>query len=454
MTAKIKYLLLLLTMQFLFSIVSASEFERVSCLIHIHSSYSMSTIPPLWETALEARKRNIDVIIPTDHAIRRWEYGLRPFENIVKKTFNESSVIKMTPEKYLAELHKIEIDNPGLLVIPGVEAAAFYYWTGNPFKDGLVMNNWHKHMLIVGLENPQDYYGLPLVSNNKAEKYNILLFWPIFLLIPGMLVSNKTIFRLIIFFCLLFLIYNYPFKKLDFNQYSGDMGDKPYQVLIDYANSKGLLSFWAHPEAPNFKETVKIGPASIVTKPYPESILNTVNYTGFALYAEGYKIDGAPAGYWDRTLMEYCSGKREKPVWAIGERDYSGDKNMIATILNYIWVKDKTKTSVLDGLKNGRFYTVESTPVWGLILNDFYISNGKSNAVCGQEIDSTDNKTHQIKVSLIKNAKVIRIFEAATPVQISYDDTSEFETGRNYYRILVEGVEACHIALNPVFVKR
>ncbi|MCB4790982.1 MAG: PHP domain-containing protein [Elusimicrobia bacterium] len=462
-----KRVLALLFILLLLAEVLNAGMQRVSCIIHLHSSFSYDKFLSLAEIAGELHNKNIDVLMLTDHASVHLEYGLWPFENLLKRTYSDNSVIKAGPEKYFLEIKKAEIDNPGLMIIPGVEANVFYYWTGNPFRGKLTLNDWNKHMLIIGLEKPSDYYSLPILANPHYKKFNAILLWPVILIFVGFVLGYKNIFSLFIIVTgMLFLLINYPFTSAEFNQYYGHKGEKPYQNLINYANQKGALTYWAHPEAPNYDNPQNLGPVNAITKKYPESILNTLDYTGFAIYAEGYRAVGQPGGFWDQALLEYCSGKRAKPVWAIGERDYSTDKTILAALFNELWVKDKTKESVMESLKNGNCYTVWKTPDWGLTLDDFYVSNGKDTAVCGQEIQylgpprislsvgSTDNKEHKLSIKLIKNGEILRVFEGATPLKIIYDDTSNFDAGKSYYRLVVEGQTNCHIALNPVFVKK
>jgi hypothetical protein len=60
-----------------------------------------------------------------------------------------------------------------------------------------------------------------------------------------------------------------------------------------------------------------MGPVKMMTDHYPDSLIDSENYTGFAaLY--GDTITATKAGmHWDRVLSEYCSGIRAHRVWGI-----------------------------------------------------------------------------------------------------------------------------------------
>ena len=79
---------------------------------------------------------------------------------------------------------------------------------------------------------------------------------------------------------ILLVINVHPFRSSPFDQYHGDQGIAPYQLLIDYVNEKGGMSFWNYPETKSGIR--KMGPIFVHTAPYPEVLLKSKGYTGFA----------------------------------------------------------------------------------------------------------------------------------------------------------------------------
>jgi len=91
-------------------------------------------------------------------------------------------------EKYLAEIERLNRQQPSVLIIPGIQSSPFYYWTGKPFGKGLTAHNFRKELLIVGVSNPDDYYNLPLLHGRTSTRYlkdllpGFLIFLAAFLL--------------------------------------------------------------------------------------------------------------------------------------------------------------------------------------------------------------------------------------------------------------------------------
>lgn len=441
-------------------LIFGAEFERVSCVIHVHSNFSGGRTKTISQVISEAESNNVDALFLTDHDLMKWEYGIF--------SYSENSVLKAGPKKYLDEIQRVQSENPGIIIIPGVESAPFYYWTGTPLKHSLTLNSWHKHVIIAGLYNEDDYYNLPLMSNPSAGKFNVIKLWPLIVLTGGILLSKKRKYFFILAAIGAFLLFQgYPFRSFEYNQYSGTMGDEPYQKLIDYANSKGALTFLAHPEARNYQKPVKLGPIYASTLPYPESVYNISGLTGFGALSEGYNTAFNPGGNWDKALIEYCKGSRKKPLWGIGEIDYGERVCEIDEIKNIAWVVKKDAKSILESIRNGNFYSIWQQGKKGNFrLDDFSVSSGKSKAICGQEIEysepvrlaftlaSKDIKPCTAKITIIRNGETIKTIESSVPNRVIIEDTGPLPKGETYYRATIITSNSYYITLNPVFVKK
>src|SRR3989339_410266 len=463
----ILFLLMLMSMRNALYSEQTEQYKQVSCAVHVHSNYSGGKNQNLSEVVKKAIEKKIAVLVPTDHAIMKWEYGIFPLRNLLKASKSENSILKLGPKNYLEEIRKLQEQNPEILLIPGTETAAYYYWSGSPLKGDLKLNDWHKHMLLIGMDKETDYKNLPLLSNWNVGKFNFLAFWPVLLMLLAYAAPDKRVRIFLFAVSALILLNNYPFRITGYGQYSGSKGEKPYQALIDYAGSKGALVFWAHPDAPNWAKPVKVGPASIATKQYSQSLLENTGYDGFAVFSEGYKVTGAIGGPWDKALMEYCAGAREKPVWAIGELDYNGEypKNM-ADIQNMLWVKTLDKSSVLNALKNGIFYVRWAKESWGVNLLDFNVKSGKRQWLYGRELpydgkprivislEASDAGQHPAKINIIKNGKLLNTMHVTLPGRFAFEDFSEIEDGKSYYRVFVDAGYPNYIITNPVFVDK
>ena len=250
--------------------------EQVSAAVHVHSSLS-SGKRPISEIAGVAEEYGIDAVVITDLLAERYEYGIRPFEKIIKKTVERDSLLKWGVPRYFQEIEKVNREGR-VLMIDGTAVTPFYYWTGNLWPGPLVLNGRAKDFLVIGLGDVKKYENLPVLSNGKSR----------------------------------------------FTAYDGNQFAEPYQDVIKYVNDEGGLVFWSHPHA-HESEQYK-GPfgtqIQLFTGEYGEDMFETFDYTGFGVYsAELAQIDtpefpglSSANNRWDRLLMEYCRGRRAKPA--------------------------------------------------------------------------------------------------------------------------------------------
>ncbi|OGS20769.1 MAG: hypothetical protein A3J83_01660 [Elusimicrobia bacterium RIFOXYA2_FULL_40_6] len=461
-------------------LLSASElplnaYRQVSCVTHIHSTFSDSGKLSLEQIIQKAKNYHIDVVIPTDHDLEKIEYGLWPFRKLIKKTVEKNSVFFIGTDKYLSEIKRLQEKYPEMVIIPGVESSAYHYWTGSPFTKNLVLRGWHKHMTIIGLDTIEKYKKLPIINNPGGREFNPLLLWPVVLLLTGLLFYGRPKLKLfLILTSVLLLIYNFPFKSYPFSAYSTNLGDLPYQNLINYVNAQNGLVFWAHPEARNWKEPYNFGPVSLQSSPYPDIVLKTRDFSGFAYFWEGANMTGNVGGYWDQALIEYCENKRNKPEWAVGELDYINEgvqNNYLNLNKNILLVNNLTKEDALDALRKGRFYVTSKYKPSGfeLVLTNFAIKSAESaesRVIFGESlhyrgkvkifftVSTSDKSRHKFKIKFIEDGKIERRIEKESPANIEF----EFQPAKNrtYCRIEIDAAgtanDSTKLVTNPVFL--
>ena len=365
-----------------------------------------------------------------------------------------------------------------VLIIPGVESSPFYYWSGNPFGNGLSAHDFGKELLIVGLSSPDDYYHLPSLHGGLSTLYvkdhmpRFMIFIVAFLL-SLFLIYQKGKMRVggivMAIFSLALMVNHHPFKSSRFDPYHGDQGPAPFQDVIDYTHRRGGLVLWAHPESNYFKNGVQLGPVKLMTKPYPDALIESENYTGFAaLY--GDTISATKAGmHWDRALGEYCAGDRVNPAWGISGSDFHGEKTGVdlETYQTVFLVENRGPKDVLKALERGRIYAVRKARGFRLSLDQFQVGDAKTGkmAIMGEEIrlnsspvvegrlSATDGGHYSVAVSIIRGGKPAWSFEGETPLNFKFVD-SELWTAKTFYRLNAGGKEAGELLSNPIFVVR
>ena len=378
---KILFLILLIITFYVHS-VTADEYFQMTGLIVTRTTYSDGT-HDVDTLAGIAKSRGFDVLFINDHDRLVMEYGLFPLRNILKKRVELNSINKRGAVDYLNAIDKARKKYPDLILIPGSETVPFYYWTGSYFKNNLSANDHEKRILTIGLERPEDYKNLPIIHNGFSTHYiknsmlEILIFSVTFIL--GLLMlRDRRFYRIsgiIISLASLLLIINTdPFRSSPFNQYNGDQGESPYQLLIDYVNDKGALTFWNYPETGSGVR--KMGPISLNTPPYPESIEKTLDYTGFAaLYGDNITVT-EPGHEWDKVLLVFCKGERKRAVWGIATADFhedGGGGQKLGDFPTVFLVRKRTRKSILSAIQKGRMYACRGGYPQQIVLNEFAI---------------------------------------------------------------------------------
>ena len=277
-----------------------------------------------------AQHRGIEGMVIADHDRISLEYGLPPLERIFKKKEEGPSILDSGALTYLSEIRQVDEDFPKVLLVPGVESAPYYFWTGNPFEGSLVAHNWDKHLLILGLQTAEELEQLPTLNSNFSWRY-FERFKLRFIAICAVFVISVVLFSRKIFpklmmtlavFSLLLAANYHPLRSSLYDAYHGDAGMGPYQETINYVNERGGLVFWNHMESPTANGSRTTGGMQMDTPLHPEDLFETVNYSGFQVLDDAPVPAAAPGKSWDRLLQQYQKGERRHPVWGYGANDF------------------------------------------------------------------------------------------------------------------------------------
>ena len=456
-----------------------ADYQQVSGLIDIRSTFSDGKQEPESLVKL-AKERGFDAIFINDHDRVAMEYGLFPWRNLIRKRIDKPSVNLGGAEAYFAAIADVGKKYPDMLVLAGIEAAPFYYWTGNPFtEEGLTANDWERHLLVMGLPAAQDYATIPDLHNNyqkphpDGKRFGIVAIFALVAIFGLTIVRWSGAFTYIggvlTLLGTLFALDSLPFFSTPlFDQYHGPQGIAPYQAVIDYVNDNGGVTFWNHMETNSGRR--KMNPIQISTPPYPAALEESTNYTGFAAIYGDTIVATEPGMWWDKILLEYCRGERPKPIWGISAADYheegTGTK-MLGHYQTVFLVQERSTAAILAALKTGKMYASQGSYKKRPILSEFTVSDPAtaSAGVSGDEIpltgqakitikvDTADQQPYTAKVRLIRGGQLIETFNGKTPMVVTYEDHAPALAGKTYYRIDVTG-EVGQIIANPIFISR
>ncbi|OGX23091.1 MAG: hypothetical protein A3K54_04505 [Omnitrophica WOR_2 bacterium RBG_13_44_8] len=473
------YLLPLIFLTFPLSSFAQEKYLPYPGIIHIHSSVSEEGIYPPARLVSLARDKGIKILIFSDYFLRRWEYGLPPFSNILKIRREEKSVVTYGVRRYWEDFKKIKEEFPDMLILEGVELSPFYWWSGNPFKKNFSLRDWNINLLVVGLKKYQDYARLPVIGNRyilprlkdipHLSVCLLLVILGISLLkkqrkIPGYIFTVAGI---------LFFLHLFPFSSSRYNLYYGNKKYRPYQDLIDYVREKGGLVFWSYPEITGQALGRRLAAINFYTLTYPESLVLTSGYTGFGVNM----LPGTPhnlilaEGQWDKVLTGYCAGKRSQPVWVIGEAECR-DERQVGPIQNIFFLPKFSEEYAYEALRKGRLYVrYYSGNQINVSLEDFRIQDSENitrSAFMGDEIairgkpqlrikgNYTVKPLEDLRLEVIRNGKIIKSFvfkdEGVFDLEFQ-DDSPDVSSKKSYYRLNFFAGEKIILVTNPIFIE-
>ncbi len=462
----------------------------VRALLHLNTTVSAGD-RSAEELVRLAEERGVEVVGISDQLVARGEYGVWPLRRIVRKVHERQSILTYGVTDYFAMLDEVDRRYPGVTVLPGADVAPFYYWTGKPWRGGLVVHDWSKQLIVLGLESPGDYEALPVVTGPGARDFrprNILQLWPLLLLLAGVRLVRRRAWdyrdesgtqlapvsrpcRVLGTVALLagavFLINNVPLIRAPrYDQYHGSQGAAPYQEFIDAARARGALVFWSQLEA-GMEE--KWGEVLLETRPHASDLLKTHGYTGFGAVYGDQRTAHLPGREWDRALLEYCAGERDAPPWAMAESDYRGDPEGLIGYETLLLLEDLTREDILAALASGRAAAVYNYVRGRPVLEDFRVTDPAQGmeAVSGGELVSPgpvriilrgrgdDVKgVSTFKVRVICDGVVVHT-AAAPGLRFDTEFTWTLEGAepgsKHYCRVVVD--EWGELVTNPIFVR-
>lgn len=458
--------------------------------IHVHSTVSTGSFS-LESLARRAEEQQLDVLILSENFTLRYDYGLPPFEGFLKYQVTFPSVMEYGVQRFLDEVQAVRSRHPNLIIIPGVEVAPHYYWTGSLFHGNLTMNDAQRNLLVVGLEKAEDYERLPARGNPLSFVWSwksLAHGLPLLLLIPvawrrsprrsrytHAITSQggaRHIFTVALLMTSLGLIINaWPMKAPVYSSYDRGIGYRPYQALIDRAVERGALVFWSMTDARDFSQDSfgPFGTVTVKTEPHPEALILTQGYTGFGgLYQDTRRVV-APGGLWDQAIRSRMTQDHQTFPVLIGEVAFHGANDTgkdLDRVYTVIETSERTIAGIMAALRAGRAYAVARGDQNSLLrLDEFRVLDGGESAGIGETlhgcrcgdlvvrvgISAADGKQHGTKLRVIRSGQIIKQIEGRTPLHIQLEDRDPRPGEWSNYRVEVVG-DGGELLTNPIYV--
>jgi len=460
---------------------SGRAYSELVAVVHLHTSLGDGQATPL-EMARSARGQGVDALVITDHLIERVAYAPWPIGNALGVSVSLPSVVSTGIARYFAALARAESD-AGILVLPGLEVSPYARWTGSLLDKSLELQGWHRHVLVIGIEDPEVVARLPAFGNRAGGCYGV---WSMLFLLPAVALlwsgtrvarpvyreSRLGRFRLrrrrvpwaegcVGVASLALLVAGFPFKVERFSPVGGDPGDAPFLGLEERVRALGGVTSWAHPEAA--AERAAFG-VRMATAPYPELVPRT-DADAFGAFPEGVKTLLPAGGLWDTALREHLAGRRRTSPFALAELDeHSAVRDIDFRILQTVFLaRERSHAGVVEALRTGRMYarwTPEAKAPLRLVAWSAGLPSGAA-AIAGESVRGDGTVAIHLSVAggdgstvtarLVRTGEVIWTTRAAPPFDATVNDDP---AGATYYRLDVEGAYPYRLISNPIFVLR
>ncbi len=457
--------------------------------IHVHSTVSTGTLS-LESLAQRAERQGLDALILSENFTLRFDYGVRPLEDVLKYEVRFPSVLDYGIERFLSELMEVQRRHPNLILVPGVEIAPHYYWTGSLSGGDLTMHDAQRNLLVIGLDEAQDYASLPARGNPSSFAWNeksVVKGLPFLLVMPALWLwrprkqeasewhepvhpARHVVAVVLVLVCAGLAINAWPLSSPAFSSYDARTGYRPYQALIDAATQKGGLVFWSMTEARDFSRHSfgPLGSVTVETEPHPESLILTRGYTGFGGLYQDTRHVVAPGGIWDQVLQAAADKGSPAPTM-IGEaafhslQDAAKDLDRVYTVVQ---AKERTVGGVLEALQTGHAYAVARGDHQLLLqLDQFLVTDQRDRSVAVGErfqpqggsltirvgISTVDRQPHPARIRIIRSGQVIAQTAGETPIHYELVDREAPTDRAGYYRVEVVG-KSGELLTNPIFV--
>jgi hypothetical protein len=457
-----------------------ARYSDLVAVVHLHTTLSDGLATPV-EMARAARLAGVDALIVTDHFLERVAYAPWPLGNVTGVALSRPSVKSRGIASYLKSLAAAEAET-GILVLPGIEVSPYARWSGSLLTRTLRLEGWHRHALVIGIENAGELARLPVAGNLSGGRYAA---WSLLYLLPAIALAwsgrralrpvyHETRIRqfrlrrrrlpigetLLGSTALVLLVLGFPFKVERFSPVAGDPGEAPFRLLEDRVHDLGGFIAWAHPEAAADKEFLGV---RLSTESYGGLLLKT-DADAFGAMPEGVKSLLPAGGLWDQALRDHLQGRRRSAPFALAELDEHRaagaiDLGILQTVMQ---VQERTHAGVLEAMKEGRMYgrwTPDRKPPLG--LTEWSVRSDEAEAIAGATLRSRGPVTIRLAVSggdgapamarLVRDGRVIWSNRASPPFEAAVEDDTP---GATSYRLDVEGAYPYRLISNPIFVVR
>ncbi|MDX8389203.1 MAG: hypothetical protein R8M38_01800 [Mariprofundaceae bacterium] len=379
------------------SIANAVDVTPVRVLIDVRTAHSDGGHDMDW-LYKKAAARGIQTLAFTDHDRTGVRYGLDPAAGVIGYTYERPSLYTTGVPEFFADLDRVRNGYTDMQFFAGTESTPGYIWSGTPLLD-LTLHDAERHLITLGIERPEQVESLPSYDLRHTESnFELsLAIWIVgvfFLLIVLLRKRRRSVALLLAASYIAFMA-----------SWIGQRVDDRDAEFIDAAREQGLFVIWTHPGT---LSGVRTGPAGIQldSPPYNERVFQEPTADAFAAVYGDTDVNSVAGGLWDQFMIEYMSGFRAKPIWAVAAGDFHIDGESNEYLGNFpmdVWAKSASSKDVLSALRMGHAVAWGMNRDRNIAVKELYIEvEGGRKLIPGDEANVTPQVTLHMALTELK----------------------------------------------------
>jgi len=193
---------------------------QLVAVVHAHTSASTGAASPA-QISRMARETGVDLVVLTENFGYRFRYAPYPLRYFFEALRSTPMLEDYGIERYLREIAETQRQNSSPMLLVGVEAPPYYYWTGSLLTGDLTLHDMQRNVLVIAptagrdepgglpsgqsgtadathLQHDSDVIqrfleGLPLAGNRYHRRFGL---GSLALLLPGLMVCFWSLRRL------------------------------------------------------------------------------------------------------------------------------------------------------------------------------------------------------------------------------------------------------------------
>ena len=131
---------------------------QLVAVVHAHTSASTGNASPA-QISRMAREAGVDLVVLTENFAYRFRYAPYPLRYFFEALRSTPMLEDYGIERYLREIAETQRQSSSPMLLVGVEAPPYYYWTGSLLNGDLTLRDMQRNVLVIAPTSGEDESG-------------------------------------------------------------------------------------------------------------------------------------------------------------------------------------------------------------------------------------------------------------------------------------------------------